>query len=243
MLLLVSQFMVPTLANAQTVTRIGVIVLGYDLDALMPENPSVEQQIAAGQHQLAIIKSDEPSFDSNHEMVEYLNAIVAKLILTSHREPPYPINVHFSSVPKVNAFSYPGGQIVLEERMFDHADAEAQLVAVIAHETEHELNNDFLTMWADYKNTRVKSPLGLALKDSLRFETTADLEGARLMYEAGWDPQGMVDLYQRMRFAVGLLHPPTSERIKALEALLAKLPPRADLVKDSARFQELKRKY
>jgi predicted Zn-dependent protease len=242
-LALMFQFFAPVIVRAQNVTRLGFFVLGYDLDSFLPDDPTIEQQIAAGQHQLAILKSDESSFDSNREMVEYLNAIVAKLLVTSHRNPLYPITVHFSSVPTINAQSLPGGIIVVEERMFDQTDNEAQLVGVLAHETEHELSNDFMTLWSDYKRKQKNLRSVNEIADSRHFETFADLEGARLMYEAGWDPQAMVDLYKRIRFASGLAHPPNSERIKALETLLAKLPPRMDLIKDSARFRELKQKY
>jgi hypothetical protein len=35
--------------------------------------------------------------------------------------------------------------------MFDLADAEAQFVGALAHETAHELNNDFLMKQPDYE--------------------------------------------------------------------------------------------
>ncbi len=237
-----AQLLLPTTVRAQNVTRLGFFILGYDLENL-PADPTIAQQIAAGQHQLAILKNDEPSFDSNHEMVEYLNGIVARLVRISHREPPYPIEVHFSTIPKIDAQSLPGGQIVVEERMFDRTDTEAQLVAVLAHEVEHQLHNDFLTMWADYQRKVVNSHSVNEIADSRRNESSADLDGARLMYEAGWDPQAMVDLYKRIPLAASLSHPSNSDRIKALEALLAKLPPKSGLITDSARFRELKQKY
>ncbi len=230
-----------SVARAQQITRVGFLILGYDLDSL-PDDPTVQQQIEAGNHQIAIFKSDESSFDSNGEMVEYLNAIVAKLVVTSHRSPPYPIEVHFSSVPKINAQSLPGGQIVVDERMFDQTDTEAQMVAVLAHETEHELNNDFITLWSDYKRKQVNWHSVNEIADSRHNETVADLEGARLMYDAGWDPQAMLDLRKRSHGA-DLAHPSDSKRIQDLEELLPKLPLKLNLVQDSTRFRELKQKY
>src|SRR5580693_796164 len=41
---------------------------------------------------------------------------------------------------------------VLYEKMFDTTDNEAQLVSVIAHEIGHELHNDFMVFWRDYKH-------------------------------------------------------------------------------------------
>jgi predicted Zn-dependent protease len=57
----------------------------------------------------------------------------------------------FHRLPINNAEAIPGGQIILYERMFDSTDNESQLVAVIAHEIAHELHNDFMKFWQDYK--------------------------------------------------------------------------------------------
>jgi predicted Zn-dependent protease len=75
-------------------------------------------------------------------------------------------------------------------------------------------------------------------------ETRADCDGARLMYDAGWDPQVMIDLYGKRSFpdVVGS-HPSSERRIEAAKAVIAKLPPKRGLIKDSARFRELKQKY
>ena len=116
------------------------------------------------------------------------------------------------------------------------------MVAVLAHETEHELNNDFITLWSDYKRKQVNWHSVNEIADSRHNETVADLEGARLMYDAGWDPQAMLDLRKRSHGA-DLAHPSDSKRIQDLEELLPKLPLKLNLIQDSTRFRELKQKY
>ena len=233
----------PAVVHAQKITRVGFLILGYDLEDL-PEDPTVKQQIEAGQHQIAILKSDEPSFDSNQEMVEYLNAIVGKLLRASHHDPPFPIEVHFSAVPRIDAQSLPGGPIVVEERMFDHADTEALLVAVLAPETEHQLHNDFLVMWADYKRKQVNPGSVNEVADSRANETSADLEGARLMYEVRMGPAGEWWIFiDGVRLERVCHIRQIANESKRLEALLAKLPPKSVLIRDSERFRELKQKY
>jgi predicted Zn-dependent protease len=204
---------------------------------------TISREILGGQHQVAAMKNQEASFDTNREMLDYLNEVVIKLLATSNRKPPYPITVHYSSVPRVNAESLPGGPIVVEDRMFDMADTESQFVAVLAHETAHELNNDFLTKQADYQrehpNETNTKPFDVPFWSELR----ADRDGARLMYAAGWNPQGMIDLYGRTVFPTGFSHPAASERIAAVKSVIATLPPKSGLIQDSARFRELKQKY
>lgn len=207
------------------------------------DKATIKAEILGGQRELEALKKQETSFDSNQEIVEYLNEIVSKLLASARRPAPYPITVHFSSVVQVNAHSLPGGPIVVDERMFDLADTEAQFVAVLAHETAHQLNNDSLNRKADYLR---EHPAGskpwdweIVHWDELR----ADGDGARLMYDAGWDPQGMIDLYGRRSFPNGFTHPSNEKRIQAVKSVLAQLPPKTGLINDSVRFRELKAKY
>jgi len=231
---------------------LGRMFIGWDL-ADLPENPSVEQQIQAGRTQLAAARGVDERIDSNGEIFDYFNQIAARLIAASDQEPLFPIKVHVSSVPIVNAHAMPGGQILLYENMFDTTDDESQLVSVIAHEIGHELHNDFMVFWHDYKqNVDIDGPGGV-LEQSVKLEAAADETGARLMYAAGWDPNGMVELFKRFhKFGVMARHgrpdyrsshPSEAMRAKPIEDLIATLPPKEGLIKDSPRFQELKQKY
>jgi predicted Zn-dependent protease len=127
------------------------------------------------------------------------------------------------------------------------------LVAVIAHEVAHELHNDFMKFWQDYKENKDIDGSGGVLEQSVMVEAAADETGARLMYAAGWDPNGMVELFKRFhKFGVMARrgrpdyrssHPEEAKRAEPIEALIVKLPPKVDLVKNSPRFEELKQKY
>ncbi len=231
---------------------LGRMYLGSDI-ADLPENPTIAQQIAAGRKQVSYARGTDHGLDSNREVFDYFNDIAAKLIAASEQKPLFPIKIHVSSFPVVNAHALPGGQIVFYEKMFDTADTEAQLVSVIAHEIAHELHNDFMVFWYAYKHdTDVDGPGG-ALEQSVKLEAAADETGARLMYAAGWDPNGMVELLERFhKFGVmsrhgrpdyRSSHPEEAKRAKPIEDLIATLPPKEGLIRDSPRFQELKQKY
>ena len=231
---------------------LGRMYLGSDV-ADLPENPTVAEQIAAGRKQVGYARGTDHGLDSNREVFDYFNQIAAKLIAASEQKPLFPIKVHVSSFPVVNAHALPGGQIVFYEKMFDTADTEAQLVSVIAHEIAHELHNDFMVFWHDYKHeTDIDGPGGV-LEQSVKLEAAADETGARLMYAAGWNPNGMVELLQRFhKFGVmsrhgrpdyRSSHPDEAKRAEPIKALIATLPPKENLTMDSPRFQELKQKY
>ncbi len=130
---------------------LGRMYLGSDI-ADLPENPTIEQQIAAGRKQVDIARGIDNGLDSNREVFDYFNDIAVKLVAASDQKPLFPIKVHVSTFPVVNAHALPGGQIVFYEKMFDTTDNEAQLVSVIAHEISHELHNDFMVFWRDYKH-------------------------------------------------------------------------------------------
>lgn len=231
---------------------LGRIYLGSDI-ADLPENATIAEQIEAGRKQVGYSRGTDNRLDSNREVFDYFNDIATKLISASDQKPLFPIKVHVSSFPVVNAHALPGGQIVFYEKMFDTADNEAQLVSVIAHEVAHELHNDFMVFWRDYKHEADIDGSGGVLDQSVKLEAAADETGARLMYAAGWDPNGMVELLQRFhKFGVMTRHgrpdyrsshPEEAKRAKPIEELIATLPPKEGLIVDSPHFQELKQKY
>jgi predicted Zn-dependent protease len=242
----------PDLARCGHPVYLGRMHLGDDIEDL-PLEPSIAQQIDAGRKQLAESAQEDSGMDSNREVFEYFNDIAAKLIAASDQKPLFPISIHVSSTPVQNAFALPGGQIMLYEKMFDTTDNEAELVSVIAHEIAHELHNDFMVFWRDYKNDADIDGAGGVLEQSVKLEAAADATGAQLMYDAGWDPNGMVELFQRFhKFGVMARrgrpdyrssHPEEAKRAEPIKKLIATLPPKQGLVDDSPRFQELKQKY
>ena len=237
-------------AFAQRPIYLGPIFLGYDLD--MPDNPSVEQQVAAGKKQIVYLRQEDATLDSDHAVYEYFNSITVRLLEHSDTRPPFPIEVHVSMHPIVNAEALPGGIVVVFRQIFDLADTEGELVAILAHELAHQLHNDFLLFWHAYKTDAPVFGSDGVLEISQTAESRADATGARLMYAAGWDPKQMVGQFRHLdsrgviarggRQTTYSTHPKARDRIKAIEGLIATFPPREGVIQDSSRFQELKRK-
>lgn len=235
-------------ALAQKPVMLDGMLLGYGLD--LPDPPSIEQQIAAGKQQVEFLRQQDQTLDSQGELVEYFNGIVAQLLKNHLPQPPFPIAVHVSTVRLANAKAMPGGQIVVFSNIFDLVDDEGGLVGILAHETSHQLHGDFLKIWHDYKTNREIYGTGGVLEESQQVEQDADLSALKLMYDAGWDPERHVAALKKLTsftWQGGPIyrstHPQGPERIEADEKLIATFPPKADLIKDSPRFRELKQKY
>src|SRR5262249_26642977 len=88
------------------------------------------------------------------------------------------------------------------------------------------------------------------MKFSRDFEREADRLGAQTMFDAGYDPHGMISLFEKLQqlqktnpnavdkfFAS---HPSPAERIDNVSTLIAGFPPHRGLKKDTAEFQQAK---
>ena len=52
-------------ALAQKPVMLDGLLIGYDLN--LPDNPTIEQEIDAGQHQVEVLKSEDETLDSDRE--------------------------------------------------------------------------------------------------------------------------------------------------------------------------------
>ncbi|MEL6677180.1 MAG: M48 family metallopeptidase [Pseudomonadota bacterium] len=55
---------------------------------------------------------------------------------------PYPLVVEVITLPQINAFALPGGQIVLFSGLIEEADTPEEVAGVLAHEIAHVINRD-----------------------------------------------------------------------------------------------------
>ncbi|MDE2573294.1 MAG: M48 family metalloprotease [bacterium] len=132
---------------------------------------------------------------------------------TKRRDIVYRVRILDSETP--NAFSLPGGTIFITKGMLNYVRGDDELAAVFGHELGHEEQYHITKMYEEVKgaNTlltilRFFSPLvsrfgdlaaGLyLLKVSRYHELKADQYGLLLMTDAGYDPQIMVTLMDRL---------------------------------------------
>ncbi len=192
------------------------------------------------QIKLPIVRDDE--IDS------YINQLGNKLVEhCKRRDIEYTFYVVNTS--DVNAFSLPGGFIYVYRGLIEMCDNEGELAGVLSHEIGHVVARHSMKLLskelamkgglegASYaagdneKLAKAISAIGGAavflseLKFSRNYERQADYLGVETMYEAGYDPECMVDFFKKFKkyFSGGFFgnipvflrtHPLTEERIE-----------------------------
>lgn len=151
----------------------------------------------------------------------------------------------------INAFALPGGQMVVYTGLIAQCDDPGQLASVLAHEMAHVTRRHGLHGVARQAGLLIGVQLllgdvsglaGLATQGGMTaiisgysrdMEREADVEGARMLAAAGFDPLAMASFFGRLAEAgdqaPGWLqwmstHPDHAERIAAITALAPTLP-------------------
>lgn len=177
----------------------------------------------------------------------YLNEVAKKL--NSPTASTYiPFKVVILKNPYLNAFAFPNGVIYLHTGILARMENEAQLATLLAHEMAHPIHRHAVKEYRDIKNKTAflatlqvttgglvfavgaLATLASVSGYSQELETEADLEGIKLMINAGYDPSEAPKLFTHLRkevegekikepFFFGT-HPRLEERIENYETFL-----------------------
>lgn len=201
---------------------------------------------------------------------EYVNRISQNLARNS--DVHVPVTVQVIDSPQINAMALPGGFLFVNSGLILAADDEAELAGVISHELAHiaarngtrNATKAEIMNYATLPLIFVAGPIGFLgrslaglavpmtyLKFSRGAEREADYLGTEYMYETGYDPQGMVSMFEKLaalkKKQPGLIarafetHPPTPARIRATEKEIATvLPARPEYIEDTSEFEHVK---
>jgi len=178
-----------------------------------------------------------------------------------------PLTVKIVKDVDTNAYSLPGGLIYVQTGIILAAENEAELAAVLAHETGHLAARHMTRLITRQKTWKVlslafggpagylfvKKALPIFLMKSMRnSEFEADLLGLEYQYAAGYDPDEFLRLLKVVDEGVekaSLLtrltdsHPLTDARIRHAQSDIARyLPTRTQHIIDTSEFQEMKRR-
>jgi len=152
-----------------------------------------------------------------------------------------------------NAFAVPGGNVYVTDSLVRFVKTREELAGVLCHETSHTIHHDVVNnMRKDQnlaigatiisilvgggKNNTVNQALNIGagiqgLKFSRAVETAADLKGSDTCAQAGYNPYGMIWLFERFEKAkTGATaeflsdHPRDDHRISDLESHFAQNP-------------------
>lgn len=185
-----------------------------------------------------------------------LQSAVQRIVdrLAAARPSPYTYKVAIARNPEVNAFAAPGGYVVVYTGLLSKTKRPDELAGVLAHELQHvqhrhttkallrQASMQLLLSALTGDTGQVGQALGAAgtlgtLGYQRADEAEADRDGLRTMVAAGYEPDGMIDMFKTLqaevqddgRLARGLTfmstHPNTGDRIRVLGKLADTLAP------------------
>ena len=230
---------------------------------------STEKEVRIGR-ELAAEVDRQAKFIDDPVVTEYINRVGQNIVLHSDAKVAFTIKVIDSD--EVNAFALPGGFFYVNKGLILAADNEAELAGVMAHEighvaARHAVENQakatfaeylamagsiFLGGWPGviYQNTAGLGLMTMFMKFSRSAEEEADKLGVQYMYAAGYDPNAMATMFEKLeaknKKKPGLIsrafasHPAPPDRRAAALALAARFPEHEEYVISSSEFQKVK---
>lgn len=230
---------------------------------------SLEQEWQLGQ-QLERDIARQLSINRDAAINGYVDRLGRRLVAQTEMA-NLPWKFHVVNDPEVNAFNIPGGHVYVNTGLIANSDNVAELAGVMAHEIAHGverhgteqltrvyglnilagalLGNDPATY------QRILAQIvgtGTIARFSRSAEEEADRLGVRTMYDAGYDPAGMVAMFQSLieqrrrrpssvdQFFAS--HPLTEDRIRDTRSMIAQLPPKSGLISRDPAFQDIRRR-
>ncbi len=231
---------------------------------------SPEQDVEIGKDSAQKISRQAPLL-RDEATVAYVRQLGARL---AAKAPGYkfPYKFEVLAVKEINAFALPGGFIYINAGVIAAAKNEGELAGVIAHEISHvalrhgtnqaskayiaKVGLDVLSSIGGGDSTdlgQIIESIGGAganivfLKMSRTAETESDLEGARIMAEAGYDPRDMANFFKTLEAGEGKKtpeflsdHPDPGNRIEAIKRVMPALPVIAKPTRETEEFNRTK---
>jgi predicted Zn-dependent protease len=215
--------------------------------------PSVRQQIKLGQEVAADIRNHEKILPVQDPRVAALRTVAGRILGSIHDNESWAFTFDVIDSPVVNAFSLPGGPTFFYTGLLDKLKTEDELAGVLAHELTHVRLQHWAIQFAASQRRDLLINLGLifsksnyeishlaGMADDLAFnlpfsrsqEAAADAGGEKLVVQAGYNPNGMISVFQMFSKVLGGTdeptflsdHPSDRTRIDRLSKLIATEP-------------------
>ena len=232
---------------------------------------SIQREIALGK-ELSQEVEKSVKLVNDPEITAYVNKVGQNLVRNSDAQVPFTIKVIDDD--HINAFALPGGFFYVNTGVILHADEESEMAGVMAHEIAHvaarhstrgQTKANIMQMatiplmialpggyagYGIYEGLNFAIPLTF-LKFSRDDEREADYLGAQYMYKAGYDPNGLVTMFEKYeaieKKQPGTIpkifdsHPATPDRIEALQKEIETiLPARPEYIVSTSEFDQIK---
>jgi hypothetical protein len=230
---------------------------------------SREQDVQLGQEAAKGIEKEVQVVNDN-QLTNYV-ANIGKRLAANSQAPDYPYSFKVVADESINAFALPGGPIYVHTGLITAADNEAQVAGVLAHEVGHvalrhsthqaskarawqiplAIASGALDKSGGLLGTLGQLGIGfgvnsLFMKYSRDAEKDADIVGARMMAQSGYDPVEMARFFEKLEAAGGgggpqffSDHPNPGNRVAYVTEEIRGLP-QANYTKGSSDFSKMK---
>ena len=190
-----------------------------------------------------------PSYDERVRAVRRIGQSLVNAMDPASRQ-PWQFSFDVIQSKEVNAFALPGGPTFVYTGLIDKLTTEDQIAGVMAHELTHVRREHWAYQYRDQQQKGLLLNLGLLvfganrttaslanigldvlvnLPYSRKHETEADVQGFDLMAKAGYNPEGMADVFRILQKSGGSKppeflsdHPGDSSRINRIEDMIKK---------------------
>ncbi len=221
---------------------------------------SLDEEYALGREFLRSVRRSSVTI-TDPLLNDYLVNVTHSLALHSELK-DYRLAFIIIDSPELNAFAAPGGIIGVNGGLFLNAHTEGEFLSVMSHELAHVSQRHFARSVEDAQRRRIPelatllasivvmgtsdansgqaaimAAQGRAIENQLRFsrsnEAEADRVGIRTLFDAGYDPNEMPAMFERLmglnRFGTRppeflLSHPVTEARIADTRGRAARYP-------------------
>ncbi len=230
---------------------------------------SQEKEMQIGR-QLAMEVEQQAKIVTDPMITEYVNRVGQNVVLHSDAKIPFTIKVIDSE--EVNAFALPGGFFFVNKGLLLAADNESELAGVMAHEiahvaARHAMENQGKGALIQYgmlagilfgggiASAVLQNAGGITqalafFKFSRQSEGEADRLGVQYLYSAGYDPNGMSTMFEKLasqnRKKPGKLarmfssHPQSVDRRDESLQLVARFPEKEEYLISTSEFNRVK---
>ncbi len=232
-----------------------------------------EQESAEGDKVVAEVYRTMPVLPDSDPVSQYVQQMGARLVaaapLTPGFETQWPFRFHVVASSEINAFALPGGTMFVNLGAIQAAETEAQLAGVMGHEMSHVILRHSTCNITKQQHRSVfygiaklgaavtlgegaASGIGMVqnlsyLKMSRGDEQQADLLGAQISHNAGYDPRGLPQFFEIITAKYGQGgaqflsdHPNPGNRTQYVNAEIAQLTPLPNPIVNTEGFRRVR---
>jgi Zn-dependent protease with chaperone function len=189
----------------------------------MPKNKyKVQDDVRLGREAAAQVQQQMPILNDS-ETTRYVQDVGRRLvnaIPSEFQQPGFQYSFQVVNARDINAFALPGGPMYVNRGMIEAAKTEGEMAGVMAHELAHvALRHGTAQATEQSKPLNQLGTIGLILggavlggqqgaqlgmlgaqawmtKFSRKYETQADIVGAQIMANAGYDPRDLANMFR-----------------------------------------------